>query len=80
MGTGDSAKFANLANCFLAREGQGSADSCDWYTLPPQPGSAAAKQRQQRIKAASMSFAGSDAAQLFEDRIGELSGIPDSSP
>ena len=48
----------------FAREGEGSADRCDWYPLPAQPGSAAAKQRQQRIKAVSLSLPASDAEEL----------------
>ena len=42
MGTSDSAKESNLVNCFTARSG-GDKSLCDWYTMPPQPGTSAAK-------------------------------------
>ena len=36
---GDPVKVAYLLSCFLAREGEAPPEQCDWYTLPPKPGS-----------------------------------------
>ena len=36
---GDPVKVAYLLSCFLAREGDAPPEECDWYTLPPKPGS-----------------------------------------
>ena len=71
MGTSDAAKESNLVNCFTARSG-GDKAACDWYTMPPQPGSAASRtyQREQadRAKALALSRKG----RLIEDNIAEL--------
>jgi hypothetical protein len=80
MGEGDSAKTAYLLSCFLVREGAAPPEQCDWYTLPPQPGTAAARERQREWAAASRRFADSERAGEIEARIGELTSIPDSAP
>ena len=44
---GDAVKLSYLLSCFIAREGDLPPEQCDWYTLPPQPGSAAATAKQE---------------------------------
>ena len=80
VGQGDSVKVAYLLSCFLAREGQVPPEQCDWYTLPPQPGSAAAARKQERFAEGARQFLKTARAQQLQDRIGELTGIPDSHP
>jgi hypothetical protein len=41
-GTGDAAKFLNSFTCFAAREIGGPGEGCDWFTVPPRPGTPAA--------------------------------------
>jgi hypothetical protein len=78
--TGDPAKVAYLLSCFLAREGEGPPEACDWYTLPPQPGSLAAEQKQESFAKGVREFLATARAKQLEDRIDELTGIPDSRP
>lgn len=79
-GQGDSSKLAYLLSCFLAREGQAPPEQCDWYDLPPQPGSAAAGAKRRAFADGARRFERTDRARELEDRIGELTGISDSSP
>jgi len=79
MGTGDTAKRAYLVNCFLNREGEESFP-CDWYDVPPQPGTEEARDQRQSFAHAARHFAGSDEALEIEERMDEITGIPDSSP
>ena len=78
--SGDPVKVAYLLSCFLAREGQAPPEKCDWYTLPPQPGSLAARSKQQEFAEGAREFLKTARAQQLEDRIGQLTGIPDSKP
>jgi hypothetical protein len=80
IGPGDSVKVAYLLSCFLAREGQAPPEQCDWYTLPPRPGSAAAARKQENFTEGARQFLKTARAQQLQDRIGELTGIPDSHP
>jgi hypothetical protein len=80
VGQGDSVKVAYLLSCFLAREGQAPPEQCDWYTLPPKPGSMAAVRKQQRFAEGARQFLKTARAQQLRDRIGQLTGIPDSRP
>jgi hypothetical protein len=77
---GDPAKVAYLLSCFLAREGEAPPEECDWYTLPPQPGSFAAAGKQQEFAEGAREFLKTARAKQLEDRIGELTGIPESRP
>ena len=77
---GDPAKVAYLLSCFLAREGDAPPEECDWYTLPPQPGSLAARSKQQEFAEGAREFLKTARAKQLEDRIDQLTGIPDSRP
>jgi hypothetical protein len=76
--SGDSVKVAYLLACFLARSGDAPPEECDWYTLPPKPGSAAATRKQKAFAAGAREFISSAHAQQLEDRISELTGTPQS--
>ncbi len=56
VGNGDNVKLASLLACFVAREGTGPPEKCDWYTLPPKPGSAAATRRSREFAAGARAF------------------------
>ncbi len=70
---GDPVKVQYLLNCFLAREGDATPADCDWYKLPPKPGSKAAKRKQARFAAGVRSFLRSASAQKLDDQIAGLS-------
>ena len=55
-------------------------EQCDWYTLPPKPGSPAAARKQQEFAEGAREFLKTARAKQLEDRIGQLTGIPDSEP
>ena len=80
VGGGDSAKSAYLVSCFLAREGAAPPESCDWYDLPPQPGTAAARRERQAFTQASRRFAKTDRARAIDAEIDALTGIAESEP
>jgi hypothetical protein len=75
---GDGVKVAYLLSCFLAREGEAPPEQCDWYTLPPKPGSTAAARKQEEFEEGAREFLRTARAKQLEDRIGELTGIPGS--
>ena len=77
---GDPVKVTYLLACFLARDGEVPPEQCDWYTLPPKPASSAAAAKQQRFERGAREFLKTARAKQLEDRIGELTGIPDSRP
>jgi hypothetical protein len=79
VGPGDPVKVAYLLSCFLAREGQAPPEQCDWYTLPPRPGSTAAAAKQARFARGAREFLHTARAKQLEDRIGQLTGIPRSN-
>ena len=56
IGNGDNVKLASLLACFVAREGTGPPEKCDWYTLPPKPGSAAAARKSREFAAGARAF------------------------
>ena len=62
----------------LLREGEAPPEQCDWYTLPPQPGSLAAMSKQQEFEEGAREFLKTARAKQLEDRIGEVTGIADS--
>ena len=80
-GTGDPAKVDYLLACFFAREGQGGGpDTCDWYQLPPKPGSKAAARKQQRFQAGVRSFLRSARAKQLEDQVDGPGGLEAGPP
>jgi hypothetical protein len=78
VSSGDPVKVAYLLSCFLAREGEAPPEECDWYTLPPQPGSFAAMSKQQEFEEGAREFLKTARAKQLEDRIGEVTGIAES--
>ena len=76
-GAGDSAKSAYLVTCFLAREDAAPPESCDWYDVPPQPGTAAARRQQREFAQGSRRFAKTERAQEIEAHLRELAGLED---
>jgi hypothetical protein len=76
--SGDNVKVAYLLACFLARSGDGPTDECDWYTLPPKPGTAAAAREQKAFAEGARAFLDSARAKRLDDRISGLTGTPQS--
>ena len=74
-GTGDSAKVAYLLSCFLAREGDAPPEGCDWYAMPPKPGSRAAQRKQAALAQGVRAFLASERAAKLRSRIDELTKI-----
>ncbi len=77
---GDSVKLSYLLSCFLAREGDLPPEQCDWFTLPPRPGSTAATAKQEAFAAGAREFLKTARAKQLEDQVGEVTGIADSQP
>jgi Right handed beta helix region len=77
---GDGVKLAYLLSCFMAREGDLPPEQCDWYTLPPQPGSPAATAKQQAFEQGAREFLETARAKQLQDRVDEVTGISDSEP
>jgi len=71
-------KVAYLLSCFLAREGQAPPEQCDWYTLPPKPGSLAATRKQESFAAGAREFLKTARAQQL--RLGGLARSPNQPP
>ena len=78
--SGDPVKVQYLLSCFLAREGDLPPEQCDWYTLPPKPGTLAAARRQEAFARGARQFLKTARAKQLEDRIGKLTGIPVRRP
>jgi hypothetical protein len=77
---GDPVKVSYLLSCFLAREGQLPPEQCDWYTLPPRPGTTAAARKQAAFARGAREFLTTARAAKLRDQIGGVTGIPDSEP
>ena len=77
--SGDPVKVAYLLSCFLAREGDAPPEQCDWYTLPPKPGSVAARRKRRTSRAARRYRPAHAPAQLL-NRIDQATGFADSGP
>jgi hypothetical protein len=75
VGRGDSAKVAYLLSCFLAREGDAPPERCDWYGLPPNPRSAAARRKRRAVAQATRAFMASERAAKLRFRIDHLTRI-----
>jgi hypothetical protein len=78
--SGDSVKVENLLSCFLAREGDAPPEQCDWYALPPKPGSAAAQRKQRNFALGARRYVTSARAAQLLKRIDQLAGFADSGP
>jgi hypothetical protein len=75
VGTGDPAKEAVLVSCALSYEdGDTAADhpGCDWFTEPPEPGSAAAKRAQRKYERVVRRFEKTRAYDRLSSRIEAL--------
>ena len=79
MGTSDSAKESNLVNCFTARSG-GDKSLCDWYTMPPQPGTGAARAYRRDEAERARALALSRDGQLIEDNVAALAERAAAAP
>jgi hypothetical protein len=77
---GDPVKVAYLLSCFLAREGEAPPEKCDWFTLPPKPGSASAARKQRRFERGAREFLKTARAKQLRDQVGQITGIADSKP
>jgi hypothetical protein len=80
VGAGDAVKLSYLFACFLAREGDLPPESCDWYDVPPKPGSPAARAKAKRWERGARKFLETERATELEERLDEVTGIADSSP
>ena len=80
VGSGDAVKFAYLISCFLAREGALPPEQCDWFDLPPQPGSQAARHANRRFERGAEAYLETERAAELEAQLDDLTSIPDSSP
>jgi Right handed beta helix region len=78
--SGDAAKVTYLLSCFLAREGDLPPESCDWYTMPPKPGTEAAQRQRHAFARGARRFLRTARAAKLQERIDELTGIADSKP
>jgi hypothetical protein len=65
--TGDAVKVSYLLSCFLAREGDVPPEQCDWYTLPPQPGTTAAAAKQKAFADGAREFLKTAQARQLEN-------------
>jgi hypothetical protein len=75
---GDGAKLGYLLNCFLAREGEDLP--CDWFELPPQPGSPAAVAKKRAFERGAREFLETARAKQLQDQVDEVTGISGSTP
>ena len=73
-------KLSYLLSCFMAREGDLPPEQCDWYTLPPQPGSPAAIAKKKAFEKGAREFLETARAKQLQDQVDEITGISDSTP
>ncbi|MGH2955238.1 MAG: right-handed parallel beta-helix repeat-containing protein [Solirubrobacterales bacterium] len=75
MGMGDAAKELELTNCLAARENLAPTE-CDWFTLPPQPGTRASARHLDEAErgagASARSPAGEHISGYFDDLADDL--------
>jgi hypothetical protein len=78
-GSGDAAKEAVLLDCSMWERGQTAADrpGCDWFTNPPEPGSAAAKRAQRSQERRLQRFLKTAAATRLQERLDAYGETPD---
>jgi hypothetical protein len=77
VGQGDAAKEAYLLDCSEGPDEDTSPMACDWWDLPPKPGSPAARTAQQSFATAARRFAGTPEAQRLRARMEELAAGAD---
>ena len=77
---GDGVKLSYLLSCFMAREGDLPPEQCDWYTLPPQPGSPAASAKQKGSRRARASSSRRRAPSSSRTRSTRSRASPTRSP
>jgi hypothetical protein len=70
-GAGDPAKTVVLLDCSMWERGETAEDfpQCDWFTTPPEPGSAAAMRRQARSERELDAFLRTAEAQRMRERL-----------
>ncbi len=78
-GTGNATKLAVLIDCSSWSRGETAGDfpTCDWFTTPPRPGSAAARREQRQYERMSRRFERSDEAERLRERLAEQRGFID---
>ena len=64
----------------MAREGDLPPEQCDWYTLPPKPGSPAAIAKKKAFEQGAREFLKTARAKQLQDQVDEVTGISDSEP
>ena len=71
IGTGDAAKTVVLLDCSNWDRGETAADfpTCDWFSSPPEPGSAAARRQQARSERELTAFLETAEAARLRERI-----------
>jgi Right handed beta helix region len=72
VGNLDLAKLAYLLECGDGPDDDTGPADCDWWTLPPQPGTPAAQSAQQGNVAAARAFKRSPKAEALRERVAEL--------
>jgi len=80
IGNGDPVKEAVLANCALFYEpGDTAAEhpGCDWFTPPPEPGTAAAAREERQADRVARRFRRTNEAATLRERLHALSTIAD---
>jgi hypothetical protein len=77
LGNGDVAKEAYLVDCSEGPDEDTGPLDCDWWTVPPQPGSAAAAARSQEVAAASLRFQSTPEARALRERMEALAAGKD---
>ena len=69
VGNGDAAKEAYLIDCSNGPDQDTGPMDCDWWSVPPKPGSAAAQRRAREVAAASLAFESTPEAQELRRRM-----------
>jgi hypothetical protein len=77
LGNGDVAKEAYLVDCSEGPDEDTGPLDCDWWTVPPQPGSAAAAARSQEVAAASQQFQVTPEGRALRERMEALAAGKD---
>jgi hypothetical protein len=72
VGNNDVAKLAYLIDCGEGPDDETGPADCDWWTLPPKPGSAAAASARNAAAAAAHAYEDSPEADALRKRVAEL--------
>jgi hypothetical protein len=80
VGTGDVFKEGLLLDCSLWERGQTAADrpACDWFSTPPEPGSAAARRADRAFERKMARFMRTAAATRLQERLDAYALTPDA--